>query len=487
MGKRLLFSVAIAWHLAISGPVHALAETRIWTGTNGTKIEADYVDVSVDKTRVALRKPDGKIVKTKIANLIESDRVRIKGIQRLQKVEKGKKAEKDYATGVNYYLGTSVRRDFSKAIEYYKRAARAGHRDATFSLGLCYSNGRGVEKDLRQARVNYESAAQRGHVGAQNNLAMLLGNGQGGEKDQDGSLYWYRKAAAAGSPEAMFNIGLDEWIRKNETLAADYFMRSGQAYHKAGERDGVLRCVDKLRKLNAHVLAKSLSNQLYGVNAAPRPTPNASVPSSSGTGWFCSPQYVVTCWHVLDGHDRFYLISDTLAKTPLKLVAKDRQNDLAVLQMPSHDLSLHGSLPLSGRLPAIAEKVFTSGFPHVNLLGKAPKYTEGSVSATSGIDDDPRILQISVPVQSGNSGGPLLDNDGRVTGIVASKLAAARVFKWTGDLPQNINYAVKIAYLRALLDAKGIKYASDPTWPEGISRSELIKKVNDAIVLILAE
>src|SRR5262249_24660616 len=78
----------------------------------------------------------------------------------------------------------------------------------------------------------------------------------------------------------------------------------------------------------------------------------------------------------------------------------------------------------------------------------------GNVSALAGLRDDSRYLQISAPVQPGNSGGPLLDTSGHVIGIVTGELNAARVAKFTGDIPQNVNFGLKAEVAKTFLDSK---------------------------------
>ena len=87
------------------------------------------------------------------------------------------------------------------------------------------------------------------------------------------------------------------------------------------------------------------------------------------------------------------------------------------------------------------------------------RVTTGNVSRLSGLAGDSRLLQISAPVQPGNSGGPLLDASANVIGVVVSKLDALRVAKATGDIPQNVNFALNANVLRAFLDANNIEYA----------------------------
>jgi len=85
------------------------------------------------------------------------------------------------------------------------------------------------------------------------------------------------------------------------------------------------------------------------------------------------------------------------------------------------------------------------------MQGDAVKYTDGSISSLSGPGDSPLYYQISVPVQSGNSGGPLFNSQGELVGIVAAKLDAVKTLARSGDLPQNVNYAVKADYLLPIL------------------------------------
>ena len=69
----------------------------------------------------------------------------------------------------------------------------------------------------------------------------------------------------------------------------------------------------------------------------------------------------------------------------------------------------------------------------------------GNVTALAGLHDDSRYLQVSAPVQNGNSGGLLLDGSGNLGGVVSAKLDAIKVAMAAGDLPQNVNFAVKSA------------------------------------------
>jgi len=98
------------------------------------------------------------------------------------------------------------------------------------------------------------------------------------------------------------------------------------------------------------------------------------------------------------------------------------------------------------------------GYPLRGLLASGPSVTTGAISALAGIQDDTRMLQISAPVQPGNSGGPLLDDSGNVAGVVVGKLNALKIAAATGNLPENVNFAIKTAVAQAFLEANGIQY-----------------------------
>ncbi len=98
------------------------------------------------------------------------------------------------------------------------------------------------------------------------------------------------------------------------------------------------------------------------------------------------------------------------------------------------------------------------GYPFHGMLTSDFTVTTGIVSSLSGILNDTRFLQISAPVQPGNSGGPLLDTSGNVVGVVAAKLNAMVFAKATGDMPENINFAIKTGAVRDFLDNSAVSY-----------------------------
>jgi S1-C subfamily serine protease len=95
--------------------------------------------------------------------------------------------------------------------------------------------------------------------------------------------------------------------------------------------------------------------------------------------------------------------------------------------------------------------VFALGFPLTNIQGQEQKATFGHVNALSGIKGDIRLFQVDVPIQPGNSGGPLLTAEGLVVGVVTATLNPLFTLKSAGAIPQGVNYAVKSDYILPLL------------------------------------
>ena len=124
------------------------------------------------------------------------------------------------------------------------------------------------------------------------------------------------------------------------------------------------------------------------------------------------------------------------------------------------------------------------GYPYRGLLTSDFTVTTGIVSSLSGIFNDTRHLQISAAVQPGNSGGPLLDFTGAVVGVVAAKLDAIRVARATGNLPENINFAIKTGALRDFLDNSAVMYRDTERRESNRETAEVAKKARGFTLLI---
>jgi S1-C subfamily serine protease len=180
-----------------------------------------------------------------------------------------------------------------------------------------------------------------------------------------------------------------------------------------------------------------------------------------------APGRAITNQHVVDGcRGGVRLRTAGGAEMAVRVLASDRERDLALLEVPNE---AGPPLPFRREGSGIrrGEGVVTYGFPLSDILSSGPTLTTGEVSALAGLGDNQQQYQISAPVQQGNSGGPLLDMAGNVVGVIVSKLNAQRVAQRTGDIPQNVNFAVKGSEALGFLRRNGVT----PRFGDGGSRT----------------
>ncbi len=190
----------------------------------------------------------------------------------------------------------------------------------------------------------------------------------------------------------------------------------------------------------------------------PAPAPKPDHEASSGTGFFVTLEgAVVTNAHVVEDCSEIRVTSDQGATAVAKVVARDDRNDLALLGTgvaAKKTAAFRTSIRLG-------ETVEAFGYPLTEVLAKSGNFTLGNVSALVGLGEDSRYLQISAPVQPGNSGGPLLDQNGNLVGVVSAKLNALKLMLVTqGDIAQNVNFAIKASIVASFLEANGVGTAT---------------------------
>ena len=159
---------------------------------------------------------------------------------------------------------------------------------------------------------------------------------------------------------------------------------------------------------------------------------------SSGTAFLVSDQgHLLTNAHVVTDCKTVSVGSFGF----VQIVDIDKTNDLALLKT---DIKISARpLPLAETSPLLGEEVIALGFPLQDILQNGLNATRGDISSLAGLGGDSRFLQITAAVQPGNSGGPLLDREGRVVGIVTQKLNAVKMAAATGDIPQSVNFAIR--------------------------------------------
>lgn len=354
-----------------------------------------------------------------------------------------KAAEKGYSTaqvnlGGIYAMGLGVNKDEVTAMRWYRKAAEQGDAIAQRGLGSMYYKGLGVEKDERQAVYWYRKSAEQGDGAAQGNLGVMYAKGQGVPRDEQQAYFWYLLASAQGTEDATANRDVMERILSSSQRAEAQAAARNWKPSSSGSTAGVSAPFSGSR--GSPVVATTV-----------RPTS----PDSTGSGFAVGLAQVVTNAHVVEECVRVTVGGGQ----PATVLSSDVRSDLALLAVPAK--TTIASLR-AGRLRQ-GDTIAVVGYPLRGLLASGAQVTAGNVSALAGMQNDSRFVQISAPVQPGNSGGPLVDSSGNVVGVVVSKLNAVKMAQLTGDIPQNVNFAVSPLTLQGFLDANGVDYQTAPS------------------------
>jgi len=204
-----------------------------------------------------------------------------------------------------------------------------------------------------------------------------------------------------------------------------------------------------------------------------------------GTGFLISKKgYVVTAQHVIKGASTIIVRFPNSNKNfRASVFLSDIINDIAILKIPKTELSkfLPTEIPFSisnKNKPELGQDVYSYGYPLGEDLGSNPSFSDGTISSFEGLKGDATVYRISNPIQPGNSGGPLVDSSGKLIGIIVSSLDALASIESYGVLPQNLNFAVKVNYLIALVgSSKSIKIDSDYSKISKLKPTDLTKKI----------
>lgn len=227
--------------------------------------------------------------------------------------------------------------------------------------------------------------------------------------------------------------------------------------------------------------------QKDSVTAAAKATPEPGKPHklpagtvSTGTGFYVSERgHVLTNYHVVDGCTEHLVRQPGKPSLKARLVAGDATNDLAVL---ATDFPQAIVPPLSMRA-RMGESVYVYGYPQSDVLASTGNFTIGSVTATAGANDDTRKIQISAPVHQGNSGGPALDQFGNVIGVVQSKQVAFA----SGDVPQNVNFAIKTSIALNFLESNGVEAPLNVRTVDPMDGATIAERAKDFTVQVACQ
>jgi S1-C subfamily serine protease/antitoxin component YwqK of YwqJK toxin-antitoxin module len=205
----------------------------------------------------------------------------------------------------------------------------------------------------------------------------------------------------------------------------------------------------------------------------------------NGTGFFINEKgYIATNYHVIEDAKEIqvsFFQKQVKKEFNAKVIISDKQNDLAIIQINDPEFQPLSVIPyvFNPNIRDVGTNVFALGYPIADVMGEEIKFTDGKISSKTGIQGDITVYQISVPIQPGNSGGPLFDNKGNLVGITSSGLN--KEF-YNAD---NVNYAIKLSYLKNLIEVMP-ESISLPNYSEIYNKplTEKIKILSDFVPII---
>ena len=206
------------------------------------------------------------------------------------------------------------------------------------------------------------------------------------------------------------------------------------------------------------------------------------IPISSGSGFFVNKDgYIVSNYHVVE-MCQYIGASVEGDLLNVKVIASDITNDLIIGKV--EELSNNDFLALSSDGAFLGDNVIAAGFPLAGTLSDNLKVTRGIVSSMSGLENNYSEYQIDAAVQSGNSGGPLIDASGNVVGVVVSQLNKYAILQQREIIPENVNFAVKSQNVGVFLSANNIDFVSKNS-QRVVQNREVAKSAEESTVMLI--
>jgi serine protease Do len=238
-----------------------------------------------------------------------------------------------------------------------------------------------------------------------------------------------------------------------------------------------IRDIEELRRKVTY-LEKKTNNQSVQINDVRKKIEPGTPIKFGGTSFLVDNKgYLVTSAHVVQDASKIFVQNNKGADFRATIVYTDLEKDLAILHIEDQDFKSPASLPYSiGRSTTdIAEPIFTLGYPKDEIV-----YGEGYLSAKTGLKGDTMAYQISISANPGNSGGPVLNKNGEVIGILNARQTTA----------DGVVFAIKSKNIFRVVDelkkkdsSQHIKISTNSAL-KGMDRVQQVKKIEDCIYMV---
>ncbi|MGD8961321.1 MAG: tetratricopeptide repeat-containing serine protease family protein [Desulfobacterales bacterium] len=387
---------------------------------------------------------------------------------------------------------------YARAFEIWQALAEQGHELAQVNLGAMYDAGQGTAENPTKAFELFLAAAQKGNPYAQYNVANMYAQGRGIRCDRGKAKSWYLKAAEQDLAIAQYGLGMlnASDVAENDTdatqhldIAIGWLYKSGLTHLKNDNLSGARQAYDSIAELAGdHPLAEQLSCKIESKKHFQGADSRIAsfVGASFGTGWPISAGYVITNHHVVDSAAEILLLDVSGQQIKARPILSDAVHDIAILQVVDTAL-LPPAIPLATNGIDVGARVFTMGFPRIDQMGVTPKLTDGVISKLSGLQNDPASYQTTVPIQPGNSGGPLLNMSGEVVGVVRSMIGVKHMHSGETRVYENASCATKIDRLSKILSKLQPPADSLQTLPhEPENMAALKKRLQNSLLIVVA-
>lgn len=220
---------------------------------------------------------------------------------------------------------------------------------------------------------------------------------------------------------------------------------------------------------------------IEGINGATNKRIKRYAPANiEGTGFALNNKgYFITSYHMVKNADSVFVTNSLLDRASAKLVASEPSLDIAIYKIDNIEAIKNIAFPFSFKEnnSEIGDKIFTLGYPRRDAV-----YGEGALSSMTGFNNDTTMYQISIPVNPGNSGGPLMDEQGNIIGVIRGKQSSAEA---TG-------FAIKSNFIKQTIEKlenetlkKELSLSTKKSSLRGLKRSEQIKKIEPFIFNVM--
>lgn len=383
----------------------------------------------------------------------------------------------------------SYRKAYETQLAQHKESAAAEHwRSRTadwLALGAeqrnvlrarAYSNWQAVQEKVERVRELYVTISRAySRIGINDERMGQLSSAYSAGPRSQGPDY--------AAEDALIEYGWqqDDLIRQVAVWEKEYYQLS--EYLQKSYPD-IEKRVDEIKRLDDSLPAEVRATETaVNWDAAAEPVTPREEAGGVGTGFVVSKGIVMTCAHVVQHGSQITATFANGKSAAAKVHTIDAGNDWALLEVPDTEAP---AIPVSVDKPNVGATIYCIGFPLGGIKDSAdPIVGSGNIAALQRLDGDNRFMQITAPVNPGNSGGPVLDQYGRWVGIVSQKLNDMATLRAAETVTQGVNFAVKASFVQPLLQPQGgIALTPTPASGQPLGLEEIVKRCTGSIVKI---